>query len=119
MAVSAASEQQIELEPSVLAAWIDDGREIAVIDVREQYERDAGHIAGSRHIALGDLPARADEIDRASPVVFYCRVGSRSAMAAAAFRASGYEAYTMRDGLARWVEEGRAISPEDGYVANH
>jgi rhodanese-related sulfurtransferase len=40
-------------------------------------------------------------------------------MAAAAFRTSGYEAYSMRGGLARWVDEGREISPQDGYVANH
>ena len=40
-------------------------------------------------------------------------------MAAQAFRASGFEAYSMSGGLVRWVAEGRPLSPEDGYVADH
>jgi rhodanese-related sulfurtransferase len=52
-------------------------------------------------------------------VVFYCRVGSRSLMAAQAFRAAGYEAYSMGGGLRRWAQEGRPLTPADGTVANH
>jgi rhodanese-related sulfurtransferase len=40
-------------------------------------------------------------------------------MAAQAFRGAGYEAYSMRGGLVRWVGEGREISPKDGQVASH
>jgi rhodanese-related sulfurtransferase len=108
----------LEVDPGEVAQWLADGRALELVDVREPYEREAGHIGGSRHIELVELSARAAEIGREEPVVFYCRVGSRSAMAAAAFRASGYEAYSMRGGLVRWVEEGREIAPDDGYVAN-
>jgi rhodanese-related sulfurtransferase len=110
---------EIDVDPSEVAEWIDDGRDVVLVDVREPYEREAGHIDGSLHIELIELSDRAQEIERERPVVFYCRVGSRSAMAAAAFRASGYDAYSMRGGLARWAEEGRALSPQDGHVANH
>jgi rhodanese-related sulfurtransferase len=115
----AAEQSELEVDPGEVAAWIDERRELALIDVREAYEREAGHIDGSRHIELVELSERASEISREQPIVFYCRVGSRSAMAASAFRASGYEAYSMRGGLARWVDEGREISPRDGHVANH
>src|ERR671910_55818 len=54
------------------------------VDVREQYERDAGHIADTLHIELERLAAEADTLDRERPVVFYCRSGSRSALAAQA-----------------------------------
>ncbi len=101
-----------------LAAWMD-GDDVQVIDVREPYERDAGHIAGTRHVELTKLTGEAASIDRARPVVFYCRVGSRSTMAAEAFRASGYEAYSLDGGLLRWSEEGRPLSPQDGTVARH
>ena len=111
-------DRELEVDPGEVAAWLADGREVALIDVREAYEREAGHIGDSRHIELVELSERAGEIESERPVVFYCRVGTRSAMAAAAFRTSGYEAYSMRGGLARWVDEGRAISPPDGYVAN-
>jgi hydroxyacylglutathione hydrolase/adenylyltransferase/sulfurtransferase len=66
-----------------------------------------------------ELTAQAGSLDKEHPVVFYCRVGSRSEMAAKAFRASGFEAYTMSGGLVRWVQEGRALEPEGGHVADH
>ena len=90
-----------------------------VIDVREDQEWDAGRIGGARHIALGEVAAQAPTIDRETPVVFYCRVGARSAMAADAFRKAGYEAYSLEGGLEAWAGEGRELEPEDGSVAAH
>ena len=90
-----------------------------VIDVRESYEREAGYIAGTRHIELERLASSADQIDRDRPVVFHCRLGMRSAMAASAFRAAGYDAYTMTGGIQAWVDAGLAIEPDGGYVADH
>lgn len=110
---------QIEVDPERVAEWLAEDPALQVIDVREAYEREAGHIEGTRHIELVGLSAAADTIEQGRPVVFYCRVGSRSLMAAQAFRASGFEAYSMAGGLARWAREGRSISPEGGLVADH
>ncbi|MGA2757872.1 MAG: rhodanese-like domain-containing protein [Solirubrobacteraceae bacterium] len=90
-----------------------------VIDVRESYEREAGYIAGTRHIELERLASSADQIDRDRPVVFHCRLGMRSAMAASAFRAAGYDAYTLTGGIQAWVDAGLPIEPDGGYVAEH
>src|SRR5581483_11292345 len=90
-----------------------------VIDVREPHEREAGHIADTRHIELTRLTSEAASIDAERPVVFYCRVGSRSTMAAEAFRTAGYDAYSMTGGLMRWDAEGRPLSPQGGRVADH
>jgi len=119
--VSAAVDStQIELDPGQLADWRARApEELQLIDVREPYEREAGRLADSRHIALVELTAQAATIARERPVVFYCRVGSRSDMAAQAFRAAGFEAYSLSGGLRRWVEEGLPLEPEDGYVAEH
>jgi rhodanese-related sulfurtransferase len=116
-----ASEQtsEIEVDPELVAAWLGESPDLQVIDVRELYEREAGHIEGTRHIELIRLSSQAGTLERDRPVVFYCRVGARSEMAAQAFRASGFEAYSMRGGLARWAREGRPLSPEGGYVAEH
>jgi rhodanese-related sulfurtransferase len=110
---------QTDIDPEQLAEWIDRDAELQVVDVREGYEREAGHIAGSRHIPLVELSSRAGEIESDRPVVFSCRVGSRSDMAAQAFRASGLQAFSMRGGLVRWTNEQRPLSPGDGYVADH
>jgi len=109
----------LEIEPERVAELLREDPAAQVIDVREGYERDAGHIAGTRHIQLVALSANAASIDRERPVIFYCRVGGRSEMAAQAFRASGFEAYSMSGGLVRWAEEKRALTPDDGYVAHH
>jgi rhodanese-related sulfurtransferase len=113
------SEPSIEIAPADVAGW--QAREPApeVIDVRETYERQAGHIEGSRHISLNELTEAAGSVPRDRPVVFYCRVGARSQMAAQAFRAAGFEAYTMSGGLLRWAAEGRPLVPDGGYVADH
>jgi rhodanese-related sulfurtransferase len=110
---------QTDIDPERLAEWMERDAELQVVDVREDYERDAGHIGNSRHIPLVELSARAQEIARERPVVFYCRVGARSDMAAQAFRAGGYEALSMRGGLLRWSAENRPLSPEGGTVADH
>jgi len=90
-----------------------------VIDVREDQEWDAGRIGGARHIALGEVAAQAQTIDRETPVVFYCRVGARSAMAADAFRRGGYDAYSLAGGLEAWAGEGKPLEPDGGTVAGH
>jgi rhodanese-related sulfurtransferase len=109
----------IEIEPERVQAWLQEEPDLQLIDVREPYERQAGYIAGSRHIELMKLSSQAATLKRERPVVFYCRVGARSEMAAQALRAAGFEAFSMRGGLLRWAHEQRAIEPEDGYVAEH
>jgi rhodanese-related sulfurtransferase len=109
----------IDLDPERVAAWLREDPPPQVIDVREPYEREAGHIEGTRHIELVQLSGAADTVDRERPVVFYCRVGARSEMAAQAFRAAGFEAYSLSGGLLRWAHEQRPLAPAGGVVADH
>jgi rhodanese-related sulfurtransferase len=108
----------MDIEPERVAELQEQGT-IQLIDVREDYEWDAGRIAGARHLGLGDVAAQAESIHRETPVVFYCRVGGRSAMAANAFRRAGYDAYTMTGGLLAWEGRGLPLEPSDGRVAEH
>jgi rhodanese-related sulfurtransferase len=92
--------------------------DIQLIDVRQRHEYEAGRIAGAPLIELSELAARAGEVDRDRPVVFYCRSGSRSAMATEAFRGAGYDAHNMTGGLLDWRAAGLPLEPDDGYVAD-
>jgi rhodanese-related sulfurtransferase len=105
-----------DLSPKRVAELLGDG-ETQLVDVRRSDEHEAGRIAGAVHIELDRLPAEAGSLDRGRPIVFYCRSGSRSAMATDAFRASGYDAYNMAGGLEAWVESGLPIEPAGGRVA--
>jgi rhodanese-related sulfurtransferase len=104
-----------ELSPEVAAEMLARG-EAQLVDVREPYEHAAGRIAGARHVELGALAAEAETIERDRPVVFYCRVGARSAMAAQAFAGSGWDAYNLSGGIVAWVVAGLPI---EGEVAEH
>lgn len=111
---------QTDIEPGRLAVWLEqDPAGVQLVDVREPYEREAGRIEGSRHIPMMALADEASSLDRERPVVFYCRVGARSTMAAQAFRAAGYQALSMSGGLVRWAAESRPLDPPDGFVADH
>ena len=107
-----------ELEPERVKEMLDRG-EIELIDVREQYEWDAGRIAGAKHIELERLAGRAEELSRERPIVFQCRLGARSAMATEAFRASGYDAYNLTGGISAWADRGLPLDPDGGTVAPH
>ena len=103
--------------PRQVAELLERG-EIDLIDVRRPSEHEAGYIAGDRHVELTQLSALAHTISRDRPVVFYCRSGARSGVAAEAFLGAGYDAHNMVGGLLDWDAEGLPLEPPDGYVAN-
>ena len=105
-----------ELSPARVAELMHDGAQ--VVDVREPFEREAGRIPDdSAHIELDRLSEEAGSIDRERPVVFYCRSGNRSLLAAQAFAAAGYDAHNLDGGLKAWVADGLPIEPAGGRVA--
>ena len=108
----------IEITPQEAKEKLEAGGAV-LIDVREDYEWEAGHVAGARHIEIERLAMQAPTIDKGTPVIFLCRLGTRSAMATQAFRAAGYEAYSMAGGLQRWFDEGLPLDPEGGVVSPH
>jgi rhodanese-related sulfurtransferase len=105
-----------EISPERAASLIEAGN-AELIDVRQPYEWEAGRVAGARHIEVNELTAQAESIPRDRAVIFYCRSGSRSALAAAAFRQAGWDAYNLAGGLRAWVEQGLPLDPADGEVA--
>ena len=114
MAEETATETEIAPER---AAELIESSGAELIDVRRPYEWDAGRIDGARHIEMNDLAGEAGSIARDRPVIFYCRSGNRSALAATAFRQAGWDAYNLDGGLSAWVEHGLPLDPADGEVA--
>ena len=108
---------EIEVTPQQTCELLDSG-EAVVVDVREPYEREAGHIDGTRHIELERLSSQAETLPKDQKIVFHFRLCARSAMAAQAFRASGYDAWSMAGGLVAWDEAGLPVDG-GGQVADH
>jgi rhodanese-related sulfurtransferase len=93
--------------------------ELDIVDIREQYEWDAGRAPGTSHAEIDRVASRAPFLDRARPVAFLCRGGVRAGMVAQAFRAIGFDAYNVAGGLTAWHAQGLPMEPEGGIVADH
>lgn len=75
-----------------------------LVDVRELYEWNEGHIPGTRHIPLGSLARRITELDPARETVAVCRSGNRSISAALILQRAGYtNVSSMAGGMVRWM----------------
>lgn len=77
-----------------------------VLDVREQFEWDAGHIEGSVHIPMNEIPRRIEELPKDQKVIVVCHLGQRSAHVANFLAQQGYEVENLDGGLEHWSAEG-------------
>jgi sulfur dioxygenase len=99
-----------EIEPAALEERL---HEVQVVDVRERAEfaGGLGHIGAARLLPLGELAARADEIDRERPVVTVCRSGARSAQAALMLAKAGFpRVANLAGGMLRWRAQGNPVA---------
>ncbi len=88
--------------------------ELQILDVREHDEWAAGRIEGAHHIPLGQLVARASELDRERAVVTVCRSGQRASQATDLLTAAGWDAHTMDEGMTGWANAGLPMTTPNG-----
>ena len=80
-----------EVEPEALSRELAGGGAPFLVDVREPWEFEIAHVAGSRLLPLGSLPEQLAELPRDRPLVTVCHHGVRSATAASLLRRAGYQ----------------------------
>lgn len=76
-----------------------------ILDVREDKEFSAGHIPKAKHIPLGQLANRLQELEKfkAKPILVTCRSGQRSARACGMLKKAGFETvYNQAGGIIAW-----------------
>ena len=83
------------------------GSDVILLDVREPWEFDTARIAGSKHIAMGDVPARFNqELDPEEHIVVVCHHGVRSMNVTAWLRQQGFEkVQSLQGGIDRWARQ--------------
>jgi len=92
--------QQVSAEE--LQNWIKANRDITLIDIREDWERNDYNIGGI-HIPLGELMNRISEIPKEGDVVLYCEKGIRSVLAIQRLEAAGYDnLINLSGGMKAW-----------------
>lgn len=89
---------------------INSKKDLLILDVRNEIEyKEDGHIKGAKLIPLNKLPLDLDEIldYENSPILVYCRRGSRSLKACEILEDNGFNnLYNMVGGYSKWVTDG-------------
>jgi len=95
-----------DITPEQLSQRLAQGDEIVLIDVREPYEWNIGHIEGAQHIPMQQIPKRLDEIPREKDVVMICRSGARSGHVQQHLLQQGFtRVKNLTGGMQRWARE--------------
>ena len=89
----------------------------ALIDVREDDEFADAHVPGARHIPLGEVVGRTDEVPTDGTVYVICATGSRSARAVEFYRKQGIDAVNVAGGTLAWIDAGHATDVGAGNEA--
>lgn len=94
------------MNPENIKKQVETG-EIFLLDVREEYEWDLGHIAGAKLISLGDINAETTkDLPKNIPLYVYCRSGSRAGGAVAELKQLGFNNAVNIGGIIHWQERG-------------
>ncbi|MEO7501356.1 MAG: molybdopterin-synthase adenylyltransferase MoeB [Gemmatimonadaceae bacterium] len=94
------------IAPLELAARLDRGDDIDVVDVREPYEWEIARLDGARLVPLGQLELEMESFDPMRDTVVYCKTGRRSAQAAEKLADAGIRnVFNLDGGVVRWRDE--------------
>jgi molybdopterin/thiamine biosynthesis adenylyltransferase/rhodanese-related sulfurtransferase len=98
-----------EVSPGEAELYAEQGA--ALVDLRETFEWDEGHLPGAVHVPRGHLESRIEAAvpDHDGSVILYCASGIRSALAVRQLAELGYtDVVSMSGGFQQWKSEGRA-----------
>jgi adenylyltransferase/sulfurtransferase len=84
---------------------LDNKDDIFVLDVREPHEYQIANL-GAKLIPLGDLPARAGELDKDREIIVHCKMGGRSQKAAEFLAQNGFKkVWNLAGGINGWSND--------------
>jgi len=97
------------LSPTVLKQWLDEKRNITLLDTRNHYEVQFGTFAGATDLHLKDFsefPDAIHHIEKDQPIVMFCTGGIRCEKAAIHMLDQGYnEVYQLDGGILGYFAE--------------
>lgn len=96
------------LTPQELQSWLQAGRPVLLVDVREASEWQLVRLPQAQWRPLSALHSWIEDIaaETAAPVVVYCHHGVRSARVCGLLQAQGArEVFNLEGGIERWARE--------------
>ncbi len=93
------------IEPQEVNSLMNEGNQLNIIDVRENDEVAQGMIPGAKHIPLGEVQNRLNELDLTKEYIMVCRSGKRSEKACNMLIANNFNVINMTGGMLSWNGE--------------
>lgn len=94
-----------EITAKELEKKLSTGEQVNIIDVREDEEVATGKIPGAKHIPLGQIPKRLNELNKNEHYYIVCRSGGRSGSACQYLIENGYNVTNIVGGMLDWEGE--------------
>lgn len=92
--------------------------DVCVLDVREQWEYEVGHIPDVLHLPMSQIGNRVHDIPTDKTLIISCKSGQRSGRVTNWLKHNGYEeVYNMQGGILAWNRAGYAVENADGEPA--
>lgn len=83
-----------------------------LLDVREPWEFETCHIAGSTLMPMQSIPARYMDLDKAAPIVLICHHGQRSQQVGMFLERQGFtNVINLVGGVAAWTQQVEPTMP--------
>jgi rhodanese-related sulfurtransferase len=86
---------------------------VALVDVREPDEYEAGHVPGAVLVPLASVATALDQFSADGPTYVICRTGARSYRACEFLADQGLEVVNVEGGTMAWVISGRGTVTGD------
>ena len=84
-----------------------------VLDVRESWEFENGHVPKAHHVALNTIPDNLNLIPKDQKIWIICQSGGRSMTAANYLEAQGFDVVSVAGGTGAWIGSGNEVSLEE------
>ena len=101
-----------KIEPEQLKQWLDEGREVVLLDVRNDYEVEVGTFVDAVPIGVDSFRTFPDAVDtlpaemKEKPIVMFCTGGIRCEKAGPLMEGKGFgQIYQLNGGILKYFED--------------
>jgi rhodanese-related sulfurtransferase len=100
-----------EISPAEFLSRRQNGEDLTLLDVREEWELGVASVPDVVHIPMGEIASRIGELDASKETVVLCRSGKRSLEVAKYLQANGFKAVNLAGGILAWSRDVDATIP--------
>ena len=99
-----------KISTAQLAQWLDDGKELLILDVRQPVEFAVSQIRFARSAPKDSALQMVASLAKDTRIALYCSVGYRSAEITLKLRSLGFtQTFNCEGSIFRWANEGRPL----------